>query len=294
MSQCRQRKASARWNPDRDQKILHGLGRAVLLTVLQIQKIGQFGSREAAARRMRKLSMLGFIRIFKPKDKTEAYRYGLTEAGKNQLLADEDISPEKIHIAKGIDRRDLLHLGKLADTRIHLGLVCDKRDDLVLVEFLGESDLRRLCRSDYFVLLPDAFFILETNDSPKCSLGFWLELDFGTESARRMVESKFRDLAMYAENGHPVFGVTKWVVLVLVEKEKRALSLARHLAELGPGFLVYISLLADLLADPLGYIWRTAPMLLQSAHFQPVSKLISIADLLFQRGVPAAGTMVIA
>lgn len=279
------KKSGARWNHKRDGKLLYALGRAVLLTVSQIQKIGPFGSREAAARRMRKLSLMGYVRILRLKDKTQPYHYGLTETGKNWLLDNEDLLAEKIHVPRNIRRRDLEHLGQLADIRIQLGQVCDLRDDVLLAEFLGEADLRRLCPRSQTVWIPDAFFILETTALPMRHLGFWLELDRGTDSAKRLVQSKLLPLARYAQEKQPFLNVTAWTILALMERESRASAIRRNLAGI-PSRTIYFSLLSHFLANPLAPLWRQAPL---AARFQP-AQAWTLMDILFQQGVPAAGT----
>lgn len=294
----------ARWNSDRDRKILHALGRAVLLTVAQVRLVGQFGSREAAARRMRKLAKLGYVRIWKSKDKTECARYGLTKAGKERLILEgEGVVPERLHVAKGVDRRDLEHLRRLADVRIAVGLAADHRRDLALIDYLGEADLRQVVEESGKRLLPDAFLILENTvpvivgqGQPElahpdrsivsngiCELGVWIEADRGTESVRRFIEQKLAPLANHIACGSPVLGASRWLVVVLAETERRAEAIARAAAGALVGAGIWLATAAAFVADPFGPV-------LQPTAGGDQAEPQSLPHLLFQRGVPAAGT----
>jgi len=273
--------------------VLHGLGRAVLLTALQVRQVGPFGTREAAARRLRKLAALGYVSVFRPTDKTKPHRYGLTEKGKDKVLEEMPqgaVWPKDLHIAKGIARTDLEHLRLLADIRIGLGLACDKSDHLRLVEFMGEADIRQLSHNNKEMLIPDAFFVLEAREESQ--LGFWLELDRGKESGRRFVQEKLDPLLEHQQGRRPAFGITAWAVLVLIEKERRRDTLVRHLHGRLPGTTgLFFALAHDFLRDPLGRLWLPLyPGEGRRAPFRPAVQALSLLDILFQQGVPAVGT----
>lgn len=275
--------SGAKWNESRDGRILHALGRAVLLTVSQVQLVGRFGSREAAARRMRKLTKMGYVRVFRSRDKTLAHRYGLTELGRGRVEeAYPDLPAARLHVASGIKRRDINHVAKLADVRIAVGIACDGRRDLALADYLGEADLRGFARRGDSAFLPDAFLVLEAASVSR-QLGVWVEVDRGTTPARRFAERKLLVLGQHIAAGASAFGLASWVVLVLPGTERRGDAVSSRLGGLhapGPGAIWWASL-PDFLSDPLGGE-------LQSADHPDI--VVTLAELLFQQRVPPAAT----
>ncbi len=217
---------------DRDLELLYAIGRMKLATTHQLADIF-FGDPKTASRRLRKLLALGLVSVFVLAQERPNI-YALSERGR-EALEGGGYATAGLHLARGVQRKDLDHLLAVNDVRAVLVAEAPAARAQVTL-FLADPDFRRAAGLAPPAYLPDALVALQVGGVERRLV---LELDRSTERARHFAGHKVRTLVAIAGARASCLGLAwPWTVLVLARGERRIARLASAAAAEGAGSLL--------------------------------------------------------
>ncbi len=268
----------------RDEAILRGLLDCRIMTIKHAAALHFDGRFEAAKKRLQKLQAAGFIAA-RPRRVQDPAIFSLTRKGymslKDEGMLDPLLELGWAKMQKRIQVSELMLRHELAvmDVKSALAPAIEKQVNLTLKEFTVNPerhafrvnqavvDFKKLVGFRSTTVKPDGFIHLRQNqDMPKpLDHYFFLEVDRGTETLRRLVRKAKQYTQYYRNGGFAVkcgfsrkdFKFCPFRVLIVTQSAERRNNMAVKLLTVKTPLknLIWLTTMNELQADPLGAIW---------------------------------------
>jgi hypothetical protein len=262
---------------DRDFALLCGLFESRVMTAAQIGAVYFGGKREAAKKRLQKIKGRGLIGERKRRVNEKSVLF-LTRLGhtlleeQNLLSAFPKLSPSVFEKRATVSELTLRHELEVMDVKAAFHSALKNSETFTIAEFstwplLHEFKAQRGSGGDEVLVKPDGFIRIEEKekDGGLSEHTFFLEVDRSTEKQDTLVSRAGCYLDYYKSgrfairNGAPraAYKEFPFRVLIVLKNAERRNNTAERLFQSTPPILtmVYLSTLAEVIADPIGPIW---------------------------------------